>query len=89
MGDGALGVLERAGEHGEFEVAVVLFGRGDGAVSELAGDEDQAVAGPQRARGGGVAQSVRWHGRQPRGARRVGLSRYRPWSTAYIPERLI
>jgi hypothetical protein len=44
-GDGVVGGGESASEEVEFEVAVVLFGGGDGALSELAGDEDKAVSG--------------------------------------------
>jgi hypothetical protein len=49
-GDGVVGGGESASEEVEFEVAVVLFGGGDGALSELAGDEDKAVSGGPWAR---------------------------------------
>ena len=46
-GDGVVCGGEGGAEEVEFEVAVVLFGGGDGAVAELAGDEDEVVSGVQ------------------------------------------
>ena len=64
-------VVRALGEEVEFEVAVVLFGGGDGAVAELARDEDEAVSGGQPAGGGGMAKGVQWHGGQAGGAESV------------------